>query len=1037
MKISIVIPCHDAEPYLAQTLGAALDQSRPVHEILVVDDGSTDGSLEVAQTFEERMPDVIRVVTAQFGRATRARNLGADLVSGDAIMFLDADDVLRRDALEALSAALSRDAAGIAVCPWFRLGYVEGRWMKQRASCAPRSAGQDALSAWLTGWYHPPCSVLWSRAAFQRAGRWDDEALVNQDGDLMMRALAYGMPLLETPEGAAYYRRPAGGRTSLSGTRSKPDGLASRVRTIRKIAWILEDLDRLTPYRAAIGAALRRVAADAQDVPAIREEALALARQFRPALWTRLGRRARRLGAVRRAAEPPPDPPEEVRSGMDRAEQVLRSAAVRRDGADTRHRAPRHPAVSVVVPTYNRAPLLLRAIASVRSQTFGDFEILIVDDGSTDGTAQAVEALQDSRIRYLRQPRNAGVSAARNRGLREARGDLIAFLDSDDEWFPQKLAHQVARFRELPQGVGLLYGGVENQDGRGGRRIKTPHHRGNLYRELLVENVIHGTSGVMIRRSVVASAGFFDEGIPAIEDYDYWLRMARFFDADCIEEPLIRYHEPPDVERKSLNVRDNQDAREWLYRKHARRMREAGVAHLFLLTSARKALSGDRADVRAARRLAIRAVLEKPESRTALAMLLRTLVQRSPARTAGKPRTMRVLLYSCVQPADRGGVQAVIARIARHLRGRGHGVVKAWAAGGPGSGDITYRPPHLVWKGRVPTLRSMAGACLDVLRLARGLARQRPHIVNVHFVTRETLWFLLLRPLFGYKVVVSVHGSDVLRPKPGHAAAVPGVLRSADAVTVVSKATAAYVLGAGGVDPHRVHLIPNGVDCSFWAAPESARALADRPPIILAVGRLHPVKGHDLLVRALPKAIARVPGLRLVIVGAGGFRTELERIVESLGLRAAVEFAGELAPDALRERMTQARVFVLPSRSEGLPLTLLEAMAGGLPVIAARVGGVPEVLVPGTGILIPPEDTDGLAEALSDLLLRPEAAGLMAARAIARARQFSGAAADAAYEDVFQELVDPASLATRSSVQGGSAHRRLHVESGGRPLPSS
>ena len=144
------------------------------------------------------------------------------------------------------------------------------------------------------------------------------------------------------------------------------------------------------------------------------------------------------------------------------------------------------PTVSVIIPTYNRAHLLPRALESVLAQTFEDLEVLVVDDGSTDGT-EAVVTGYDDRVRYLRQPQNAGVSAARNRGLREARGEFVAFLDSDDEWFPEKLARQVERFRELPDRVGLLYCGV--QFGRRPDREDwtfRPKHRGDVYETMLL-----------------------------------------------------------------------------------------------------------------------------------------------------------------------------------------------------------------------------------------------------------------------------------------------------------------------------------------------------------------------------------------------------------------------------------------------------------------------------------------------------------------------------------------------------------------------
>lgn len=286
------------------------------------------------------------------------------------------------------------------------------------------------------------------------------------------------------------------------------------------------------------------------------------------------------------------------------------------------------PLVSVVVPTYNRAHVLPRALASVQAQTYDRLEILVIDDGSTDGTDALVREYEarDDRVRYLRQPENRGVSAARNRGIREARGEFVAFLDSDDEWYPEKTERQVDRFRELPRRVGLVYCGVDTVD-PGGDWTFRPRLRGEVYDQMLLQNPVHSGSGVMIRRTVTEQAGLFDEDIPAIEDYDYWLRIARHADIDFVEEPLVRYYFGHGGTQKSLNTRENLDARAWLFQKHQADMREAGVDHLFLLESVRRHLGASPPDIGGARRLAWEAVQRRPLSRRALGVLFRLLVR--------------------------------------------------------------------------------------------------------------------------------------------------------------------------------------------------------------------------------------------------------------------------------------------------------------------------------------------------------------------------------------------------------------------------
>lgn len=1007
MKISVIIPCHNGERYLAQAIGSALDQTTPAHEVIVVDDASSDGSLALAHAFAQRLPSGVRVLAERFNSATRTRNMGAQTASGDALMFLDADDVLGPDVLRVLAAELQRGPGRIAACAWARLAEIGGRWVRQPPSCAPRMTGEDPLSAWLTGWYCPPCSVLWSRAAFEGAGRWDERAVVNQDGDLIMRALAYGIPLTESAAGIAFYRRTPG--ESLSGTRLTEAGLRSRLRTVRKIATLLEDQGTLTRQRRdAIRAALARIGTDAaRRHPELTADARVLTTRFGgPRRFFTPPTRPRAAAETRT----PTDDRGEVRDGLERSRTLLSGPPSPTTLAPSSGSG---PAVTVIIPTCNRAPLLVRAIQSVLLQEWSDFELLVVDDASTDDTAAVVERIGDRRIRLIRQDRNQGVAAARNRGMREARGQFIAFLDSDDEWLPEKLSRQLQRFELGGEGVGLIYTGVESVHPDGRRRVACSTARGDVYRAMLEANVIHGGgSNVMIRREVIATAGFFDEHLPAIEDYDYWLRITRFFEVDVIEAPLIRYYDAPVPDRRSRAFRANIDARLVLFHRRLGEMRRLGVAHLFLLKTVRWILNSPAPDLAMARRLAARAVFEAPASRLALEALWRTIWQgRRPERPTRPPadgRPLCILMYSRVQPDHRGGVQSVIRRVAAQLERSGHRVVTAWTQPGmhPGVHDAVYSPPHVAFRGGMPTPRSLAGAVRATWRLVSACLRIQPDVVNFHFATAEGLTFIRLRRLFKFRVVVSVHGSDALRPKPEDRKHLPALLNAADAVTVVSQTTRAAVLSTG-VDPGKVHLIPNGIDYAFWSSGE-AKPFAARLPILLSVGRLHPVKGHDVLLRACARLVEHLPAVRVCIIGEGGFRGELEALARQLGIQSRVDLPGELDAEEVRAHMGAARCFVLPSRSEGLPLALLEAMAAGLPVVASGVGGVPEVLAGGVGWIVPPED----AAALSAVLLDALSAGLSSPHGLEeqvraareRTSHYPAASADRAYEALLRHV---------------------------------
>jgi glycosyltransferase involved in cell wall biosynthesis len=201
------------------------------------------------------------------------------------------------------------------------------------------------------------------------------------------------------------------------------------------------------------------------------------------------------------------------------------------------------PLVSVVIPTYNRAATLLRAVDSVLAQTWPAFELLIVDDASTDDTAARIAPYLGGRVALHRRPRNGGATAARNAGIAAARGTYVAFLDSDDEWLPEKLARQVALFEAGPPDLGLVYAGLwQLVDGRPPVLVP-PRQRGRVHEALRWRNLIGTASGVMVRRSVLLATGGFDERLPACEDWDLWLRIARDHRVDAVPEPLLRYHD--------------------------------------------------------------------------------------------------------------------------------------------------------------------------------------------------------------------------------------------------------------------------------------------------------------------------------------------------------------------------------------------------------------------------------------------------------------------------------------------------------------
>lgn len=205
------------------------------------------------------------------------------------------------------------------------------------------------------------------------------------------------------------------------------------------------------------------------------------------------------------------------------------------------------PLVSVVLPTFNRAGLLPRAMTTVLSQDYSNLELIVVDDGSTDNTPGIVAGLTDERVKYCRLEQQRGAALARNAGIGIAQGSLIAFQDSDDEWLPGKLSQQVRAIGARGDSLGFAYTSFWRE--RNGFRERVPSssqvlRRASEFDRLLRGNYI-GMPTLIVTRSCLEATGEFDETMHSLEDWDLMLRLARVAEGAFIDEPLVIVHESP------------------------------------------------------------------------------------------------------------------------------------------------------------------------------------------------------------------------------------------------------------------------------------------------------------------------------------------------------------------------------------------------------------------------------------------------------------------------------------------------------------
>lgn len=371
-------------------------------------------------------------------------------------------------------------------------------------------------------------------------------------------------------------------------------------------------------------------------------------------------------------------------------------------------------------------------------------------------------------------------------------------------------------------------------------------------------------------------------------------------------------------------------------------------------------------------------------------------------------RKLRVLLFPSAYYPHVGGIEEVTRQLALHLAARGHEAEVAtnrWPEGTVASETldgvrVTRIPLSLPEHSARGGARFLAGGPRSALRLIRKTrAFDVLHIVGSG---PNAAYAAALQPLLGARTVLTLQGEFRADPHRSFERSrslrygLRTLLAGADAVTACSRFVLDELEDGGLATRADAEVIPNGVNPGDFSP-------GDRGGYVLAAGRLVEQKGLDTLLRAYAAAAGGLGGRRLLIAGDGPERESLGRLSDSLGLNGHVSFLGSVGRDRVAELLRGADVFAFPSRYEAFGVALLEAMAAGVPIVAARAGGIPEFAVDGeNALLVPPDDVAALAAALTRLANDGVLARRLAEGARAQAERHSWEHVTDRYEDVYR-----------------------------------
>lgn len=662
-----------------------------------------------------------------------------------------------------------------------------------------------------------------------------------------------------------------------------------------------------------------------------------------------------------------------------------------------------HPFFSVIIPTFNRATLLPHAIQSVLDQTFSDYEIIIIDDGSKDNTREIVKSIFDQRIRYFYQE-NKGISAALNAGIMAAHGKIISRLDSDDIWHPTLLETEAAIFANDLQ-VGLVYSKAQAMDlhGRAKPQISGAPEKfpGDTLKSILCGDFICAIT-TSVRKECYEQVSPFDETLKGNEDWDMWIRLARVTKFFFIDQVLANF------------------------RMHAQRTTGSQSAVFYEIVESRLSpldkffnQTNLLQNIISIKGLAYRnayidvGLKYLSIGNKSLAMRnFKCAIEISEAPVITSLRIIYLFIFYKYLSKRTWGVR-LVEKIVRHRRDDDRAKIYIYnSINKPKLAIISIdirrdliKPLRIF--SRLNIIHFYKIAPYDDLspedwdetlikynnfrHLLHLLRKEKPDIIQTVEILSLKQWliqwiiFLYARthniPLFA-----GVHISRPLKEKYGlilshllKLAIYPttryssiffylsdGAKNNLRWLGVPEQKLVRHMYGTWGVDPEEFTPQRNGREPNWGDE-----------PVLLFVGRIHAEKGILDLLEAYKIVSSKIPNVQLVIIGNGPQMDQVKLTIRENQWQDRVLTLGTIKNQDLPPYFRAATIFVSPSVTtrkweEYVGVTNLQAMASGKAIISTRSGAIPEYVPEGAGILVPENNPQALAKAICDLLSNQE-----------------------------------------------------------------